>query len=105
MVTFVTCISQYYLSNDVFPKAKAETDKTIQKIRDFDPTMLLEKGQFTVIDRSENGDRTLYYEESALLDGREFLENVQIRRTAIQPMRARCCGINHRRAGFKSSKN
>ena len=85
MVAFVTCISQYYLSNEVFPNAKAETDKTIQKIRDFDPTMLLEKGQFTVIDRSEKGDRTLYYEESALLDGREFMENVQIRRTAIQP--------------------
>ena len=78
-------VSVNIMSNDVFPKAKAETDKTIQKIRDFDPTMLLEKGQFTVIDRSENGDRTLYYEESALLDGREFLENVQIRRTAIQP--------------------
>ena len=84
-VAVVICISQFYLSNEVFPNAKAATDKTIQKIRDFDPTMLLEKGQFTVIDRSENGDRTLYYEENALFEGREFLKNVQIRRTSIQP--------------------
>jgi lipopolysaccharide export system permease protein len=84
-VAVVICISQFYLSNEVFPNAKAATDKTIQKIRDFDPTMLLEKGQFTVIDRSVNGDRTLYYEENSLFEGREFLKNVQIRRTSIQP--------------------